>query len=213
MDSNVRSGSIAINAPNELAYLQIYGYENLDFLNADIGHRICFNPAILDFNGIYYSYADIFPYTRFILQYRNYEIETGGMIPEEVPLPDKEINYLFNGGTISYSGLTDHEVARFYLRTQEASYQARVIILADGETTEVTVPELPYELFGAGGIENPFDIRTFEFVQAAAENYEEFNSYEDFIEATLGRGDLYYLSPIKRERIFKSSVSPSLLPF
>ena len=193
VDDNVRRGSIAINLPYELAYLQIFGYENPEFFKTGLGHRICFNPARLDFHGIYYSYANIFPHLKYILQFQNYEIETIDEIPQEVPLPDSEIDYTFENGTIEYSGLPNFEIGRFYLRKQGADYSVRTILLADGESNRIRVPEIPKGLLGNDGLESRLQLNGYEFIQAAAEDYEEFNTYNDFIEETLSKGDLYYV--------------------
>lgn len=208
---NVRSGSIEIDAPYQNAYLQIYGYESLAKFKAGSGHRICFNPALLDFYGIYYSYADIFPYTKYSVQFKNYEIEGIGNPPQELTEPQSEIDYSYSDGTIAYTGLPDYEVGRFYLRQQGSIYMTTTLI-ANGNSTSITVPEIPAGLL-ENNLENSLKVDQLQFVQAAAENYDGFESYEHYITNTLKLGQPYGLISDKRERIWKSSISQSLLPF
>lgn len=211
IEDNVRSGSIAINLPYQRAYLQIYGYESLNQFKANIGHRICFNPAILDFHGIYYSYADIFPYTKYSVQFKNYEIEGMGIPPQELTVPQNSIDYSYSNGTISYTGVTDYEVVRFYLQKQ-GNISMSTVLISNGNSTSITIPEVPEGLL-ENSLENSLKVDQLQFVQAAAESYDDFNSYEVYIKNTLKVGQHYSATSNKRERIWKSSVSQSLLPF
>ena len=208
---SVLSGSISIDLPYQNAYLQIYGYESLNKFKANSGHRLCFNPALLDFNGIYYSYADIFPYIKYSVQFKNYEIEGIGNPPQELTVPQKNIDYNYSNGIIAFEGLTDHEVGRFYLRNQ-SNISMTTILFADGNSTSITIPEIPVGLL-ENNLENSLKVGQLEFVQAAAENYSSYDNYEQYIANTLKLGQPYGLTSDKRERIWKSSVSQSLLPF
>jgi hypothetical protein len=210
-NTDVRSGSVRIDLPFENAYLQISGYEDEARFKAESGHRICFNPALLDYNGIYYSYADIFPYLRYFVQFKNYEIAGVGPPPEELPVPQEAIYYSYNNGVITYEGLDTYETARFYLQ-KSGPIHVTTHIISNGRNTLVTIPELPSDLFSAT-VTQALKVANLSMVQGAAENYQGFENYSEYITNTLGKGEPYYIRATQRERIWKSSVSTSLLPF
>ncbi len=206
---NVYRSQLNIVGTSLSPYLAVYGFENESHFNSLITHMLYWNPSLNRNNGYDYSYADIFYDVLYSIKVSNYSIEGLGTPPTTVSVPNRLIDYTFQDNMLQFSGLSDFEVGRAQFRNTEDAH-ILVEMYFDGMSTEVVVPEMP-EFLGSK-VTDIVNNGALEIRQCVVENYINISDYEAYItNIAMPSIPFYKVSP-SRERIFKSSVSTSLLP-
>ncbi len=208
-----RSGRIDFYKPFSRTLIRILGYEDETRFEANIGHTVHTSNNLSDYGGARYSHANIFPRYLSSVQLENYELQQVGLPPNEINLPELSVDYSYEQGRIFFNGISDYEVSRFLLRASTSNeIHVTTEIVTDGSRTEISIPEVPIDLF-TQSVREGLAVSKLILQQGASENYDGYETYSDYITNTLLIDKPYYLEAPKRERIFKSSVSTQLLPF
>lgn len=210
-DDATRYRYVNFYKPFSRTLIRIIGFDDEPRFNANVGHTVHASNYLSDYGGARYSYADFFHAYLSSVQLDNYEVQQVGLPPEDLEVPELDVDYEYNEGLISFRGIPDYESSRFLLRSSGAIHVTTVIV-ADGNRTEIIIPEVPEDLFDPLVMEG-LKVSLLSIQQGAAENYAGYETYADYISNTLLFDKPYYLSAPKRERVFKSSVGPQLLPF
>lgn len=207
--NNVVHSQLNIAGTSLEPYLAIHGFENESHFDSMISHLIYWNPELNRNNGYDYSYADMFYDVFYSIKVSNYSIEGLGHPVETVSVPNNYIDYSFMDNTLLFSGLADFEVGRAQFVNYDDAH-IRVEMFFDGTSTEVVMPELP--AFLGSQVADIVNNGALKINQCIVENYVNINNYGEYItNIVVPSIPFYKVSPV-RERVFKSSVSTSLLP-
>lgn len=213
IDDEARYRYVNFYNPYTRTLVKIFGYEDESKFENGSAHTVHASNNLSDFGGARYSYADIFHKYLSTVQSENYEIYQVGLPPEDLIVPDLSVDYSYSEGLISFTGIPEYEASRFLLRASTSNeIHVTTQVVANGNSKEVSIPEMPTDLF-TGAVAEGLKVSKLSLQQGAAEDYEGFETYSEYISNTLMIDKPYYLSAPKRERIFKSSVSTQLLPF
>jgi hypothetical protein len=207
--NNVVNSDLNIVGSSLEPYLAVYGFENETHFNSLITHMLYWNPRLNKNNGFDYSYADIFYNVFYSIKVSNYSIEGLGHPPATVYVPNNSINYSFQNNKLSFSGLSDFEVGRAQLRNTDDAH-IFVEMFFDGTSTEVVMPKLP-EYLGSHVVDI-VNNGALEITQCVVENYTNISNYDEYITNIFVPSVPFYKVSPSREKVFKSSVSTSLLP-
>lgn len=212
-DEESRYRNVNFYNPFTRTLIKIFGYEDESKFEAGNAHTVHASNNLSDYGGVRYSYANIFHKYLSTVQSENYEIYQVGLPSEDLIVPELSVDYSYSEGLISFTGIPEYEASRFLLRASTSNeIHVTTEIVANGSSTEISIPEVPADLF-AGAVAEGLKVSKLSLQQGAAENYEGYETYSDYLSNTLLIDKPYYLSAPKRERIFKSSVSSQLLPF
>ena len=207
--NNVIHSQLNIVGTSLEPFLAVYGFENESHFDSMISHMLYWNPRLNRNNGYDYSYADIFDDIFYSIKVSNYSIEGLGRPVTTVSVPNNFIDYSFENNILLFSGLSDFEVGRAQFTNNDDAHIS-VEMFFDGTSTEVVMPELP-EFLGSQVVDI-VNNRALEIKQCVVENYANISNYEEYItNIVVPSIPFYKVSPV-RERVFKSSVSTSLLP-
>ncbi|GAA3564616.1 hypothetical protein [Snuella lapsa] len=207
--NNVKTKQLTLDVRTELPLLTIHGYENEQLYNNISGHQIYDSQVpVYGFGGNhYYAYADIFENTTYSLSVTNYSLFGAGIPPSEILVPKHEISCSLLDNKFSYSGIQGYEVGR--IKLDNYNKNLNIDLIFDGQSSNIIIPKIPTGLV-PDEITNIINERKLRLVQAVAENYSTFSSYNSYISNVLKTSTPFYLKSPKRERIFKpySSSSP-----
>ncbi|TYP73669.1 hypothetical protein [Aquimarina intermedia] len=218
--NNVITSSIDLNSTVNNQFLRIYGFENTELMNVFSGHDLYDSrmPSVA-FQLYKYHFPDIFSNYFYSVRANNYYKEGLGLPPQSIDIPNLSMDFSLIGNQLNFQGISNYEVGKIRIENET---QAGVPIsidnpsvvlefIFDGTVDKIIIPKIPQGLF-EGNIHEVFNNADFEPIQAIAENYSSFNSYEDYLRNVLVTSNPFYLSSNSRERVFKSFVSPHILP-
>ncbi|WP_421802498.1 hypothetical protein [Flagellimonas sp.] len=207
--NDVINSNIEMVGTNLDPFLAVYGFENETHFDAMVSHMIYWNPRLNRFNGYDYSYANIFYDVLYSIKVSNYSIEGIGAPPSTVTVPNSSIDYSFQNNTLSFSGLPNFEVGRAQFRNTDNAH-IFVEMYFNGASSDIVMPEMP-EFLG-NQVTDIVNGGALDIVQCVAEDYTYINNYKEYITNIVVPSIPFYKVSPSRERIFKSSVSTSLLP-
>jgi|TARA_B110000091_G_C13787083_1_gene463836 hypothetical protein len=218
--NNVTTNSIDFNASVNNQFLRIYGFENTELMNVFSGHDLYdSNMPSVTFQEYKYHFPDIFSHYFYSVRANNYYREGLGLPPQSINIPNLSVDFSLTGNQLNFQGISNYEVGKIRIKNvPQAGVNISIdnpsIILEfifDGTVDKVIIPKIPQGLF-EGNIHEVFNNANFTPIQAIAENYSSFNSYEDYLQNVLINSIPFYLSSNSRERVFKSFVSSHILP-
>ena len=209
--SEVVHNNLVINGSLSSPFLSIYGFENeTHYNNMSTPHMLYWNPSLNGSTGNEYSYPDIFDHILYSTKVENYGVDGVGQPPTSLTIPNQNISYQFTNNEINFTGVPNYEVGRIRLENFDDAH-ITVEFIFDGQKEIIPVPKLPTNLF-ASNIEQVFADNLLEITQGTAESYEGIEDYGGYISNILVPSVPFYIASPKRERIFASSLGPSLLP-
>lgn len=202
---------LTTNVPSELPLLLMYGYENKALFDQINGHQIydTYIPAFGYGGNHYYSFPTIFEKTSFSISFSNYSLFGLGYPPEVISVPNESVSASFLNNKLTFSGNENFEVGRIRLDNHDLNLNMELIF--NGQSTDVTLPKIPDGLI-PDQVKNTINGGNLRLVQAVAENYETFESYNDYINKVLKTSTPFYINSPKRERIYTSYITTQLLP-
>lgn len=215
--NNIITHNYSFNNSPSSKLVKMFGYENETLRAAFSGHQIFTESLITNSTASAIAYADIFDSYFYSIKGQNYYVEGTGALPSNVTIPGSSISHSLNGDQITFQGLPNYEVGKVVIRRQQSGAgspdnpNVTMNFIFDGSRTNVVIPKIPEGIF-VGEVTNIFNNATFTEVQAVAENYDGFNDFEDYLREVFVPSKPFILTVNKRERIFDSSVSSSILP-
>ncbi|QKX05836.1 hypothetical protein HN014_13270 [Aquimarina sp. TRL1] len=219
-NNNVITNSIHFNSPVNSQFLRIYGFENTELMNVFSGHDLYESDMRYVTSLEYkYNFPDIFSDYFYSLKANNYYMEGLGLPPQSINVPNLSIDFSLAGNQLNFQGIPNYEVGRIRIENEtkagvHISIDNPSIMLEfifDGTVDKIVIPKIPSGLF-EGDIHEVFNNADFTPVQAIAENYSSFSSYQDYLQNVFINSNPFYFSSNSRERVFKSFVSPHILP-
>lgn len=219
-NNNVTSNSIDFNSSVYRQFLRIYGFESTELMNVFSGHDLYdSNMPPITFQKYKYYFPNIFSNYFYSVSANNYYKEGLGLPPQSINIPNLSVDFSLTGNQLNFQGISNYEVGKIRIKKEtqagvDISIDNPSIILEfifDGSVDNVVIPKIPQGLF-EGNIHEVFNNADFSPIQAIAENYSSFNSYEDYLQNVLINSEPFYFSSSSRERVFKSFVSPHILP-
>ncbi|MFC5046540.1 hypothetical protein ACFSTE_03045 [Aquimarina hainanensis] len=219
-NNNVITNSIHFNSPVNSQFLRIYGFENTELMNVFSGHDLYESDMRYVTSLEYkYNFPDIFSDYFYSLKANNYYMEGLGLPPQSINVPNLSIDFSLAGNQLNFQGIPNYEVGRIRIENEtkagvHISIDNPSIMLEfifDGTVDKIVIPKIPSGLF-EGDIHEVFNNVDFTPVQAIAENYSSFSSYQDYLQNVFINSNPFYFSSNSRERVFKSFVSPHILP-
>ncbi|MCH4551542.1 hypothetical protein [Aestuariibaculum lutulentum] len=208
-EDNVDYKTILVNNNNyNLApLLYIYGFENEAHYNTINGHQL-YGDYLADgiYNSYRYFYANIFHETFYTLttsnysHTSNYSIQGIGIPPQILDVPDDIVTCNFSNNKLTFSGLPDYEVGRVMLNNRDVE-NITAICTFNGKANEINLPKLPDHLFSQN-VRDVFNSSRLNLAQAMAEDYSDFNSYEDYLSKVLVTSTPFYISSAQRQRVY-----------
>jgi hypothetical protein len=217
-NDNVVTNLVSTNVGFTDQFLRLYGYENTELMNVLSGHDLYdsrMKPS--QGNQYKYQYADIFEEYFYSLRVGQYYKDGLGLPPQSLSDPNFSIDFSLNGNVINFQGQPNYEVGKIRLTNDgqgsSTSGNPRVVVefIFDGSKNQVIIPKVPEGMFDSN-IYELFQNADFTPIQAIAENYSSFDNYEDYLQNVFINSNPFYLSSSSRERVYKSFVSPHILP-
>ena len=207
--NNVVYSNLNIVGTGLAPFLSIYGFENESHFDSLVAHMLYWNPRLNQSNGYDFGYPDTFYDIFHSVKVSNYSIEGLGAPPSIINVPDKTIDYTFENNKLSFSGSPDFEVGRAQFNNLDDAH-VFVEMFFDGSSEELFMPELPS--FLGSQVVDIVNGGSLEIKQVVVEDYATIANYNEYISKIVVPSVPFYTVSPSRERIFKSSVSTSLLP-
>ena len=192
-------------------FLSIYGFENSEHFNGLVSHMLYWNSSLSNINNYDYSYADIFDNILHSIKVSNYSVEGLGHPPASVVIPGHTIDYNYSENVLYLlRGVPGYEVGRAMMRNLDEAH-IFLEVYFDGQDNSAVVPDIPRHL-ASSKLTDIIENNRLEMIQCIVEKYATLASYEEYISEVFVPSVPFYTVSPSRERIFKSSVSTSLLP-
>lgn len=201
-------------------FLKIYGFENESLFSVMSQHEVYFGGlSSLTLGDYNYTFPDIFYKYFYSLKVNDFYYQEGlGLPPSSVNIPNQAINFSLNANVVNYQGLPNFEVGKISLFNAPSTGQitpenpdVRLTMIFNGNSDVLSIPQIPSGII-PDNVRSLFNNANFSPIQAVAENYDSFLSYEEYIQNTLINTMPFYKNSASRERVFTSNVGASILP-